>query len=241
MAERIRLRRTRGWRKPENAVVVARPGRWGNPFIVGQTIPDGLIPGLFAFQSIRIPGLDVDELNPDHAVLNADHAVALYRAWLDTQPELVETARRELAGRDLCCWCPPGVACHADVLLTVANPPQPTAALVAEVIGRHSYRYAREADLQQGIADALTAAGLPARREVRLSPHDVIDLMSGHVGVEVKLSGRLPEVAGQLGRYAAHPDVAELVLVTTRAPHRAAPPDLDGTPLRVVWLSGGLR
>lgn len=26
----IQLRRTKGWRKPEGAVVVARPSRWGN-------------------------------------------------------------------------------------------------------------------------------------------------------------------------------------------------------------------
>lgn len=30
-------------------------------------------------------------------------------------------ARRQLAGRDLACWCPPGQPCHADVLLDVAN------------------------------------------------------------------------------------------------------------------------
>ncbi|WP_239029233.1 DUF4326 domain-containing protein [Pseudonocardia acidicola] len=31
---RIQLRRTKGWRKPAGAIVVARPGRWGNPFSV---------------------------------------------------------------------------------------------------------------------------------------------------------------------------------------------------------------
>lgn len=33
----------------------------------------------------------------------------------------VEDVRAELAGRDLCCWCPIGQPCHADVLLRVAN------------------------------------------------------------------------------------------------------------------------
>jgi hypothetical protein len=32
---RIRLQRTRGWRLPPDTVVVSRPTRWGNPFIVG--------------------------------------------------------------------------------------------------------------------------------------------------------------------------------------------------------------
>lgn len=35
MPERIRLRRTKGWRKPRSAVVVARPSKWGNPFRIG--------------------------------------------------------------------------------------------------------------------------------------------------------------------------------------------------------------
>lgn len=30
--QRIQLRRTKGWRKPEGAIVVARPSKWGNPF-----------------------------------------------------------------------------------------------------------------------------------------------------------------------------------------------------------------
>jgi hypothetical protein len=28
----VRLRRSKGWRKPEGVVVVARPTKWGNPF-----------------------------------------------------------------------------------------------------------------------------------------------------------------------------------------------------------------
>ncbi|WBB81289.1 DUF4326 domain-containing protein [Micromonospora sp. WMMD882] len=31
-ARRIQRRRTAGWRMPEGAVYVGRPGRWGNPF-----------------------------------------------------------------------------------------------------------------------------------------------------------------------------------------------------------------
>lgn len=35
MPERIQLRRTKGWRKPEGVVVVSRPTKWGNPYKVG--------------------------------------------------------------------------------------------------------------------------------------------------------------------------------------------------------------
>lgn len=33
---RIQLSRKAGWTKPENTVVVARPTRWGNPFVPGK-------------------------------------------------------------------------------------------------------------------------------------------------------------------------------------------------------------
>jgi hypothetical protein len=33
---RVQLKRTRGWRKPENTVVVSRPRPWGNPYTVAD-------------------------------------------------------------------------------------------------------------------------------------------------------------------------------------------------------------
>jgi hypothetical protein len=48
-------------------------------------------------------------------------AVRLYKEHLRQRPELVEAARRELRGRDLACWCAPGVECHADLLMAAAN------------------------------------------------------------------------------------------------------------------------
>lgn len=34
MPQRVQLSRRRGYRKPEGAVVVARPSRWGNPVAI---------------------------------------------------------------------------------------------------------------------------------------------------------------------------------------------------------------
>jgi Domain of unknown function (DUF4326) len=34
MIARVQLSRKRGWRKPANTIVVARPTRWGNPYSV---------------------------------------------------------------------------------------------------------------------------------------------------------------------------------------------------------------
>lgn len=48
-------------------------------------------------------------------------AVALHQRHLSEHPDLIDTARRELAGRDLACWCPLDEPCHADTLLNIAN------------------------------------------------------------------------------------------------------------------------
>lgn len=98
--ERIRLTRRRGARKPDGAVTVARPTKWGNPFVVGGP-----------FELAGESG----------TVRDREHAVALYRQWVAAQAELQEQARRDLRGRDLACWCPLPGPCHADVLLRVAN------------------------------------------------------------------------------------------------------------------------
>ena len=48
--------------------------------------------------------------------------------WVGKHPDLrreyvtVDDVVRELAGKNLACWCPLNVPCHADVLLEVANP-----------------------------------------------------------------------------------------------------------------------
>lgn len=112
MPRRIKLERRRGWRKPEGAVVVARPTTWGNPWKVGSTTwtvnPDGTI-------------------NRQHPPLTAQQAVDAFRNLYVNDPELVAAVRRELAGRDLACWCPlvgadgKPVPCHADVLLEISN------------------------------------------------------------------------------------------------------------------------
>lgn len=95
----MRLERRAGWRKPEGAVVVARPGRWGNPFRVG--------------------------VHGDRAACVAAFEAALLAGAL---PYDVAEVRARLAGRDLACWCPQGEPCHADVLLHWANGAPPGAA-----------------------------------------------------------------------------------------------------------------
>ncbi len=92
---RIQLSRRRGWRKPPGAVVVSRPSKWGNPFVIGESRTRA--------EAIRL----------FERALAGRGAVKLRFTRDDVQ--------RELAGKDLACWCPLDERCHGDVLLAIAN------------------------------------------------------------------------------------------------------------------------
>lgn len=114
--QRIQLRRTKGWRKPEGAIVVARPSMWGNPFTVR--------PGECGGWLLSVGGawLFVTPVREWHAtkISAAASAVAHYRREID-RVQYRDFVRSQLADRDLCCWCPLDAPCHADVLLELAN------------------------------------------------------------------------------------------------------------------------
>ena len=98
---RVQRKRTKGWKMPPNTVSVCRPGKWGNPFKVGERISD---------------------MNPS-VVQNRAEAVACFRVnlligRLDFTVKDVITA---LAGKNLACFCALDQPCHADVLLSEAN------------------------------------------------------------------------------------------------------------------------
>jgi hypothetical protein len=99
---RLQLSRVKGFdlqakslkRNGRKAVVVSRPGRWGNPWKVSEG------------------------LSREDAV--ARYRAALLGGRLDFT---VKDVRAALGGRNLACWCPAGAPCHGDVLLAVANDP----------------------------------------------------------------------------------------------------------------------
>lgn len=49
-----------------------------------------------------------------------EEVMQLYETWLQSRPELIQEARRELAGKLLECYCAL-MACHGDVLARIAN------------------------------------------------------------------------------------------------------------------------
>ena len=95
MPVRIQLRRTKGWRLPAGAVIVSRPTKWGNPYPVGSADLNGM-------------------------PMSPERAIERYRFAL-LENEMHDEIEAELRGKDLACWCKPGDACHADVLLEIAN------------------------------------------------------------------------------------------------------------------------
>lgn len=145
--QRIRLRRASGWRKPDGMVVVSRPSKWGNPFRYRTThalarVPaldgssweyEGRISANGALHPYHHPDGHVTEHNIRY-MTRAECVDLYHRALTRPTPQLrlwnhqdqtwvtVEDVQRELTGRDLACWCPLDVPCHADVLLKLANP-----------------------------------------------------------------------------------------------------------------------
>lgn len=101
---RVQRKRISGWRKPDHAVNVSRPSKWGNPFKPG-------------FENPLIPGRIVEDKR---------HAYLLFAAHAPLNEKLVEAVKNELRGKDLMCFCPvvsdgEYFPCHADILLSLAN------------------------------------------------------------------------------------------------------------------------
>jgi hypothetical protein len=97
MPERVQIRRDRPWQRDPKAIKVDRTTKWGNIWRVGDPYPWA-----------------------DRPMSRAD-AVEVYKYQIEGAHEFFAQVRRELAGKDLACWCPLDEPCHADVLLLIAN------------------------------------------------------------------------------------------------------------------------
>jgi hypothetical protein len=102
MPQRIQRQRVRGWRKPPNSVIVDRTSRYGNPHRVGWCEVCGV----------------------EH---NREAAIAEFRVLAEEKKRWEPEAFEPLRGKDLICFCRLDQACHADVLLELANTTTATA------------------------------------------------------------------------------------------------------------------
>jgi hypothetical protein len=137
----------KSWRdRHPDAVIVDRRGKWGNPFAHRTPMALARVPALdgsaWEYEDrISADGMRHDYFHPGGKVTRHDirymtlvECVELYERAL-TAPTLdlhlggwagspwitAATARDELAGKDLACWCEADAVCHADVLLRIAN------------------------------------------------------------------------------------------------------------------------
>jgi hypothetical protein len=92
------------------AVKVARPSPFGNPFIVNQAAEAGQ-------RNLHKAVVDAfrDWLAGNLWACGADH-------YLSKRAKIL-SGIQTLRGKNLACWCKLGALCHADVLLELANRP----------------------------------------------------------------------------------------------------------------------
>lgn len=102
---RIQRKRTKGWRMPEGAKYVGRPGKWGNPYTAGT--PE---------QNVSMYRDLIERTS--RSIVEPKLLHDGYGVW---DRDIRDNIRRELAGHDLACWCPLDQPCHADVLLEICR------------------------------------------------------------------------------------------------------------------------
>lgn len=102
---RIQRKRAKGYKMPPNTVSVTRPGKWGNPFVVGEF------------------GTREECLNAFTYLMQGNICLTS-KSTIDKQKKYynhVKENLKELKGKNLACFCPLNKPCHADILLEIAN------------------------------------------------------------------------------------------------------------------------
>jgi hypothetical protein len=135
------------------------------------------------------------------------------------------------------------------------------AATVVDLLSRSRLPFGDERGVQDVVERRLIAGGLAYHREYDLGPAGRIDFLiptgwlvpRGEgartvarpvgVGLELKVKGGPSAVWAQCARYAEHPQIESLILVTARrqaAEYVRRTSDINGTPIRVlsVWRGG---
>lgn len=83
-------------------IYVGRPSKWGNPFKIGA------------------PYLDI---NGNKTNITPQDAVEFFKHGIEDEfiGFTKDQIKKELAGKNLSCWCKEGQPCHADILIELAN------------------------------------------------------------------------------------------------------------------------
>lgn len=117
MPVRIQRKRTKGWKMPPNTVSVTRPGIFGNPFSIQSAAE------VYDCRTDSARGYAVAWFRDWISRPNDDEALGDFGAYGYTREQHAKLHARlhELRGKNLACFCSLDDACHADVLLELAN------------------------------------------------------------------------------------------------------------------------
>ena len=139
MPDRRQHSRQKGAKLPDGCKLVTRATRWGNPFHVPDIMraghgnwshpyPNALWEAHFNWEGRLSRNGDTPTGQAYRAIreqLAVTHAVAMFRALAEhfraVDPAGFEEWIAPLRGNDLACSCALDQACHADVLLELAN------------------------------------------------------------------------------------------------------------------------
>lgn len=112
--KRIQLSRRKGWRKPEGAIVVSRPSKWGNPWTAKEC-------RIYTIEGGRELAAEYFRQAMEERLWDVEHGYDPYEHEKPGFYPTLDDIRQSLKGHDLACWCRVGSPCHADVLLEIAN------------------------------------------------------------------------------------------------------------------------
>ncbi len=98
-----------------------------------------------------------------------------------------------------------------------------------------AFNFQDEAELQEGIAFALTLGGLTFKREAKLSDQDRIDfLLEAGVGIEVKVGGSISALTRQVFRYTVLEQLSAVIVVVSKSTLGNLPREMNGKQVHVV-------
>lgn len=106
MTARVRLSRAKGYRKPTDSIVVARPTLFGNPWEVGKHGTRAEVVGNYALLLLGVVAVCRD---PDP------------EEQLEARAHVMANLDKIKAAPALACWCSLDGPCHADALIALAH------------------------------------------------------------------------------------------------------------------------
>jgi hypothetical protein len=133
MPIRVQRKRTKGWRMPPNTVSVTRPGRWGNPWKLGDNMNDHATKQFRKCETVadcvqayrQNVDWDPPTFDKPWLIQGGTHdeptTLEVSGGYSDEIHVMRRSIRKYLRGKNLACFCPLDQPCHADVLLEIAN------------------------------------------------------------------------------------------------------------------------